>query len=125
MSDYSKKSLADKLGIKEKSKIRVINPPKNYFELLDIPKTFVITEHLVKADFIHCFVSSVNELEHFLPEFKNEIHKDGMLWISWPKKSSGISTDVNENIIRKNALRIGLVDVKVCAIDETWSGLKL
>jgi len=125
MAGYSGKKLIDKLGVKENFKIKIINPPENYFELIETPKQLVITEKVSKADFIHCFVKSVEELNIHLPVLKNEIHKNGMIWISWPKKSSKIPTDVNENLIRDCALEHGLVDVKVCAVDDTWSGLKL
>jgi len=125
MSGYSGKSLIDKLGMKEDFKIRIINPPENYFERIDGPKQLVLTESASRADFIHCFVKTMAELEEHLPKLKDEIHKAGMIWISWPKKSSGVQSDVNENLIRNLALKIGLVDVKVCAVDDTWSGLKL
>jgi hypothetical protein len=125
MPGYSKKALIRKLGVKENFKIKIINPPENYFEMIETPKQLVLTENTAKADFIHCFVKNAKELEQHLPKLKKEIHKDGMIWISWPKKSSGVATDVNENSIRNFALGEGLVDVKVCAIDEVWSGLKL
>ncbi len=105
--------------------MRIINPPENYFELIETPKQLVITENSTKADFIHCFVKTIKELKQYLPKLKKEINKDGMIWISWPKKTSGVLTDVSENLIREIALDLGLVDVKVCAIDEVWSGLKL
>jgi len=125
MPGYSDKSLSKKLGVKDNFKIRVINPPENYFEMIEAPKQLVITGNRSKADFIHCFVKTMDELEQQLPTLKKEIHKDGMIWISWPKKASKVPTDVTENTIRDCALSLGLVDVKVCAVDEIWSGLKL
>jgi hypothetical protein len=75
-------------------------------------------------DFIHLFAKSVKELERFLPECKEALKKDGMLWISWYKKSSGKNTDLTESGVRDAGLAIGLVDVKICAVNEDWSGLK-
>jgi len=76
-------------------------------------------------DFVHFFTTSKTELEQRLPILKQELDFAGGLWISWPKKSSGVPTDLTENVIRELAIACGLVDVKVCAIDDTWSGLKL
>ncbi len=125
-SGYSKQPLVKKLGIKEGAKIRIINAPEYYFELLgELPKVEVLNNNSEKADFIHLFSKSVKELEDQLFILKEEIEKDGMIWVSWYKKASKIPTDLNENIIRDTALSLGLVDVKVCAIDEKWSGLKI
>ena len=125
MSGYSGKSLMQKLGVKENSRMKIVNPPENYFELIETPKQLVEGKPAAKADFIHCFVKSIEELEQHLPQLKNNLDKNGMLWISWPKKASQVPTDITENIIRSFALKIGLVDVKVCAVNEVWSGLKL
>jgi hypothetical protein len=124
MAGYSGKPLFEKLGIKKNYKIRLINPPENYFTLLGTSNLSLV-EAEVKADFIHCFIKTENELNEQLPELKSQVEKNGMIWISWPKKTAKIPTDVNENNIRNCALKIGLVDVKVCAVDKTWSGLKL
>ncbi|MBX2898260.1 MAG: DUF3052 domain-containing protein [Cyclobacteriaceae bacterium] len=75
-------------------------------------------------DFIHIFVLSRLEFESAFKKLKPALNKQGLLWVSWPKKSSGVKTDLDENIIRAFGLAAGLVDVKVCAVDETWSGLK-
>lgn len=75
--------------------------------------------------FIHFFSSSYNELLEILADLKGQLFQNGMIWVSWPKKSSGVLTDITENKIRDHALAIGLVDVKVCSVDDTWSGLKL
>jgi hypothetical protein len=77
------------------------------------------------ADFVHFFCTRKSELSGQLPKLMKGIKPDGMIWVSWPKKSSGVQTDVTEGTIRKVCLPMGLVDVKVCAVDETWSGLKL
>lgn len=124
---YSGTPLIKKLGIKENFKIRVINAPANYFSLLEsLPENVtVLKRKTLETEFIHFFITSLSELKAQLPYLKTEIKKNGMIWISWPKKASKIQTDVNEDKIRGFALKEGLVDVKVCAVDETWSGLKL
>ena len=80
---------------------------------------------MVEKDFIHFFTKDSLELEKGLLQFKDEIKQNGMIWVSWPKKTSGVPTDITEDVIRNFALGIGLVDVKVCAVNEVWSGLKL
>ncbi|WP_428407906.1 DUF3052 family protein [Hyphococcus sp.] len=76
-------------------------------------------------DYAHFFTASETALKAALPAIKKTLNEDGMIWVSWPKKSSGVPSTVTEDTVRNLALKIGLVDVKVCAIDETWSGLKL
>ncbi|MBX7151238.1 DUF3052 family protein [bacterium] len=124
---YSGTPLIKKLGIKEGSMIALINPPKNYTSTLgDLPANVRIFKKIKSGlDFIQFFTQSQDELEIEMPDLKNAIAQNGMIWISWPKGSSKIPTDVNENTVRDIALRNGLVDVKVCAVDEIWSGLKL
>ena len=75
-------------------------------------------------DLIHCFVKNKRQAVNTIPALKHKISPRGALWVSWPKGSSGVSTDLNENVLREIGLKTGLVDVKVCAVDETWSGLK-
>src|SRR5258708_893114 len=77
-----------------------------------------------RKNFIHFFTKKLSEVSKTLPKLKNEIEQDGMIWVSWPKKSAKIDTDVTENLIRDIGLTCGLVDIKVCAVDDTWSGLK-
>ncbi len=127
MSAYSGTPLAKKLGIKESFILRLINIPENYFELLSIrPGEMQIVENVqVKKDFIHFFTKKYAELLLILPVLKKEIKMGGMIWVSWPKKSSKISTDLTENAIREFALETRLVDIKVCSVDDIWSGLKL
>ena len=123
---YSSTPLYKKLGIKEGFKIKLINPPANYNKLLgDIVKQITITTQKEQVNFIHLFTNSIKELESKLPVLKNEIEKDGMIWVSWYKKSAKKPTELDENIVRDTALALGLVDVKVCAVDDEWSGLKL
>lgn len=124
---YSGTPLAKKLGIKENSKIRLVNEPEYYFGLFtDFPSTVtVVKDKKVKKDLIHFFTKREAELRKEIINLKNEIAPNGIIWISWPKKASGVETDMNENIVRELALKNGLVDIKVCAVDEVWSGLKL
>ena len=104
-----------------------MNQPGHYFDLLGkIPESISIKKKLSgEIDFIHFFTKNKKEYLTNLPKLQKHLNKNGMLWISWPKKASKIPTDLNEDIIRNIALTNGLVDVKVCAIDENWSGLKL
>jgi hypothetical protein len=124
---YSGTPLAKKLGIKPGFKIRLVNPPSHYKMLFtDWPeKVEEIKQPGVKKNFIHYFVKENAELAKTLILLKSEIVPDGMIWVSWPKKASKIETDITEDVIRNLALKNGLVDIKVCAVDETWSGLKL
>ncbi|MBI3189648.1 MAG: DUF3052 domain-containing protein [Ignavibacteriales bacterium] len=124
---YSGTPLAKKLGIKDKCKLRVVNPPDYYFRLFtDLPADIqLINDAKTKKDVIHYFAKSTSQLEKDIKHLRLEIEENGIVWISWYKKSSKIETDLNENIIRDIALNNGLVDVKVCAVDEVWSGLKL
>ncbi|HYV95271.1 MAG TPA: hypothetical protein VE978_26080 [Chitinophagales bacterium] len=127
MAGYSGKPLAQKLGIKAGMKMLVINVPENYSLLLgDLPEEVTqVKDKTSVVGFIHLFVKKISELEKLLPPAVKRLEQNGMIWISWYKKSSGISTDVTEDAIRVTAFPLGLVDVKVCAVDEQWSGLKL
>lgn len=124
---YSNTTLSKKLGIKPGFKIRLINPPEHYFDLLEpLPADTEFFEESVQgADLIHFFTRQASQLATQLPALKAEIVSNGMIWVSWPKKASKVPTDVTEDVIRDHALAIGLVDVKVCAVDAVWSGLKL
>lgn len=124
---YSGTTLAKKLGIKEGSKLRLINQPDYYFNLFtDLPEQVqFLTDKKSSKDIVHYFTKEKKDLLKDITALRNEIFPDGMIWISWPKKASKIATDITEDIIREIALSNGLVDVKVCAVDETWSGLKL
>jgi len=127
LSGYSGTPLIKKLGIKEGSDCTIINPPAGFMELLgELPAAVTISNSIKgKYDYIHFFTGSKTELNKKFVLLKKALNKNGMIWISWPKKSSKISTDLTEDIIRETALMNRLVDIKVCAIDETWSGLKL
>ena len=148
---YSNTPLFKKLGMKEGFTVKLINAPRNYKELIGaiterkrrLRKRGSVAKQLRRSpegvvfwakgrseegaeglDLIHFFTNSASELEKVLPVIKQEIKKDGTIWVSWYKKSSGKPTEVTENMVRDTGLAIGLVDVKICAVDEDWSGLK-
>jgi hypothetical protein len=123
---YSGTPLAKKLGIKEGSTISLFHQPGYYFELFtDFPENVEVVNKLLNVDLVHYFTKDKEQLETDISTLKNQIKSNGIIWISWPKKSSKVKTDITEDLVRSIALKNGLVDVKVCAVDETWSGLKL
>ena len=125
-SGYSGTPLAKKLGIKEGFKISIINQPENYFQLFkDLPPIKIVRDPKQKKNFIHYFVKEELQLVKDIYHLRNQIEQNGMIWISWPKKASKVTTDITEDVVRDIALKNGLVDIKVCAVDEIWSGLKL
>ena len=123
---YSGTPLVKKLGIKSGVRLMFINVPDNYGDTLgDLPPDLEVAAGLeVPLDFIQLFTSERVELEERFPRLKAALTQNGMLWISWPKGASRVMTDLNENVVREIGLGNGLVDVKVCAVDQTWSGLK-
>ena len=127
MAACSAKPLIQKLGLKANQTALVKNAPPDYRRLLaPLPDGVSWRTRLGKnIDFIHLFTTSRRELERSLPQLKASLAKDGMIWVSWPKRASKVPTDVTEDVVRECALPLDLVDVKVCAVDETWSGLKL
>ncbi|MDH3440114.1 MAG: DUF3052 domain-containing protein [Gammaproteobacteria bacterium] len=127
MAGYSGTPLARKLGFKPGNRVRTSNAPDNYLELVSPrPEGVQISSVLRKdIDIWHLFTRSESALKAALPGMKSAIRQDGMIWVSWPKKASKVPTDVTEDVVRRHALPIGLVDVKVCAVDDVWSGLKL
>ena len=124
---YSGTPLAKKLGIKDGFRIRIVNQPPGYFDLFtDLPLDIeILEEKKTRKNLVHYFTKQFRELQRDIIALRNEIETDGMIWISWPKKASKVSTDITEDLIRNLALSNGLVDIKVCAVDEIWSGLKL
>lgn len=104
-----------------------LNAPANYRRLLGkIPRGVRFANRAgTQSNFIHLFTKSREELAQQLKLLRKGIAENGVVWISWPKKSSGVRTDITEDVIRDVALPLGFVDIKVCAVDETWSGLKL
>jgi hypothetical protein len=127
MAGYSGTPLTQKLGIKPNTSVILINAPKNYRKLLGKLPDGVEFSDRVRAgcDFVHFFTARRRELEKQLGRLRAKLVDAGTLWVSWPKKSAGVPTDITEDVIRTVALPLGFVDVKVCAVDETWSGLKL
>jgi hypothetical protein len=127
MPGYSGTPLAQKLGIKPGQKVATIGAPPGYKKLLSpLPDSVSFTRQIdANATFLHLFVSTRAALEQELKRLRTLIADTGVLWVSWPKKSSGVPTDITEDVIREVCLPLGFVDVKVCAVDETWSGLKL
>ena len=126
MAGYSKRSLVDKLGIKHGYQVAFLGAPANYAITLGSLPPDVKTSKALEGeeDFIQFFTKSRHELEQKFPALKSSLAQNGMLWISWPKGSSGVATDLNEGVVREIGTAHGLVDVKVCAVDEIWSGLK-
>lgn len=126
-SGYSGTPLAKKLGLKDGYKIRLYNPPDYYFELFDdLPNDVkVLTDKKTKKNFIHYFTKDIDALKKDIVHLKNEIEQNGMIWISCPKKSAKVVSTLSLDDVRNLALANGLVDIKVCAIDDIWSGLKL
>ena len=127
MAGYSATPLAKKLGIKVGAIVNFDNVPAGYAALLHpLPEGVQIVRGSVKGlDVVHLFARSRSDLLDGLNRYKNMIKKDGAIWVSWPKKTSGVSSEISENTIREIALPLGLVDIKVCAVDDVWSGLKL
>ena len=126
IAGYSGTPLAKKLGIREGFRIALFNQPEYYFRLFtDFPENVKFINNKSKVDLIHYFVKECKQLATDIHKLKDTIEQNGMIWISWPKKSSKVETDITEDVVRHLALTNGLVDIKVCAVDETWSGLKL
>ena len=127
MAGYSGTPLLQKLGIKPGHRICTVNAPVDLAQLLaPLPDGAGFVGSTAKdVDVVIAFESSRANFQKHLPKLANRIKSDGMIWIGWPKKASGVETDLSENQVRDFALTLGLVDIKVCAIDEIWSGLKL
>lgn len=123
---YSGTPLAKKLGIKEGFDVYLANRPDHYFDLFsDLPEINLVIDPLKESvDFIHLFCTKTVDFEELALKMKPFLRMNGMLWVSWPKGSSEIETDLSRDPIRNFLLSNGLVDVKVCAVDADWSGLK-
>lgn len=127
VAGYSGTPLLKKLGIKPESKIQLLNEPENYFDLLE---TNISEQLIIKnetPDIVHLFVKTNKEFEAQMKKLKTLCRKNPKItiWVSWYKKSAKIPTDITEDTIRNYALKNDLVDVKVCAVSDIWSGLKL
>ena len=127
MAGYSGTPLAKKLGIKERNRVHVVGAPGNYRALLEPlpPSVQFVKEIDPTIDIVHVFATGRASLAKTLAAVRKDVDSRASLWISWPKKAAKLPTDVTEDTIRELALPLGFVDVKVCAIDDTWSGLKL
>ena len=126
MAGYSGTPLAKKLGIKDDFRVALLRVPDEVrIELQDaLDKCRIVKPTGGALDFIFLFAKSVAELERQLTPAKKALAPAGMLWICWPKKSSGVASDLTETIVREDGIAAGLVDVKVCAVTDIWSGLK-
>lgn len=127
MAGYSGTPLPQKLGIKPGMIVVAIDAPGNYRKLLgEIPSGVnFATRPIGNTKLIHFFATRRSDLQKQLSILRRKIADDAALWVSWPKKSSGVASDITEDVIRAVALPLGFVDIKVCAVDEIWSGLKL
>ncbi len=123
---YSKRPLVDKLGIKPNSRTAIVHPPEGYEGTLgSLPAGVApLAKPTSDLDFIQAFFMESKKLDREFDSLKKAIKQNGVLWISWPKKAAKMQTDLTEDIVRVIGLRHGLVDIKVCAVDEVWSGLK-
>jgi hypothetical protein len=127
MAGYSGTPLLKKLGIKAGHSLITVGEPSSYWDwLAPLPEKVEVIDKGARGsvDFIHLFVKERKIFEREFLTYSKILKKDGMLWVSWPKKSAKVPTDLDENVIRIFGLNNGLVDVKVCAVDDIWSGLK-
>ena len=124
---YSGTPLPKKLGVKDTTHLLVVGQPADYEELLgEVPPGLKRDPRVTKStDLVHVFVTRRQDLIAHLQRFRKSLDPKACVWVSWPKKSSKVPTDVTEDTIREVALPLGFVDVKVCAVSEVWSGLKL
>ena len=126
MAGYSGKSVVQKLGIKPGFRIFTAGAPAAYRDIVgELPADVTIVTRLkAPLDMVHVFATEAAGLAARLRGYRAAVEPDGMIWVSWPKKSSGVATDLTDVVVRDTALPLGLVDIKVCAIDDIWSGLK-
>ena len=127
LAGYSGTPLARKLGVAEGTRLLVLGAPRGYRDwLAPLPAGVVFARRLGPAvDLVHLFETEKKELARRLRDLRSRIRPDAPIWVSWPKRASGVATTVTEDGVREAALPLGLVDVKVCAVTEVWSGLKL
>jgi len=127
LAGYSGRSFVQKLGIKPGFRIFVDRAPASYGDIVGaLPDEVTIASGpQPPLNVVHVFATEAAGLADRLRKYRDAIVPDGMIWVSWPKKASGLATDLSDVVVRDTALAIGLVDIKVCAIDDTWSGLKL
>jgi hypothetical protein len=127
MAGYSGTPLVRKLGIRDGFRVFAEGAPADYTTMLDpLPAGVELVRRFSPSvDLVHLFAMKRGALERRLAALRRRMKSDGVVWVSWPKKASGIPSEVTEDVIREIALPLGFVDTKVCAVDETWSGLKL
>ena len=127
MAGYSATPLIKKLGLQSGMKLYLVNAPVDYFEwIAPVPENINIVSRMTAGlDMVHVFSTDAAQLTKVLQQTRNRLKPDGMIWVSWPKKAAKVATDITEDTIRTIALPMGLVDIKVCAVTEVWSGLKL
>jgi len=127
MAGYSATPLAKKLGFKANTRVLTKNAPADYLEWVSPLPDGALVSARVKGsvDIVHVFVTKRSDLDRQLGDMMERIAPDGMIWVSWPKKAAKVATDITEDTVRDVALPLGLVDIKVCAVSEIWSGLKL
>ena len=126
MAGYSGKTIVQKLGIKPGFRIFVDGVPAAYGDIVGelLDEVTIVSRPKAPLDVVHLFATEAAGLAGRLRKYRDAIVPDGMIWVSWPKKASGVATDLSDVVIRDTALKLGLVDIKVCAIDDIWSGLK-
>jgi len=124
---YSGTPLPQKLGIKPGMTLHVVDAPMDYARLIAPvgSKVAFATRLSKEVELLHAFVTRTGRLEEVLDRARAGLGSDAIVWISWPKKAAGLASEVTEDTVRDMALPLGFVDVKVCAVDDTWSGLKL
>ncbi len=127
MAGYSGTPLARKLGIKEGTRLFAVGAPKDYVQLLEpLPQGVILAARLSQnTDVVHFFSTRRADLAEALKRYRQTLRPTATVWVSWPKKSAAVPTDISENTVREVALPLGFVDIKVCAVTEIWSGLKL
>jgi hypothetical protein len=127
MAGYSGAPLAKKLGIKEQSRVLVTGAPEGYRDLLEPlpPSVWFATRPDALIDVAHIFTTKRSELAEILVDYRKVLSAEAAVWVSWPKKSSKLPSEITEDTVRELALPLGFVDVKVCAVNDIWSGLKL
>ena len=127
MAGYSATPLANKLGLKAGSALALVGAPEEYASLISpAPEGLRIGSRVASTtDIVHIFSTRRPELERFLLSCRSKLKPEAAIWVSWPKKSAKVPTDITEDVIRDVALPLGFVDVKVCAVSDVWSGLKL
>ncbi|HXU34011.1 MAG TPA: DUF3052 domain-containing protein [Thermoanaerobaculia bacterium] len=127
MPGYSGTPLVAKLGIQEGVEAHLAGAPENYLDLVaPLPEGVTFAKSpSAKTGFVHHFTTQATELGQALAAYRKKLGPEAIVWVSWPKKSAKVPTDITEDTIRELALPLGWVDVKVCAVTEVWSGLKL